>query len=179
VSFEAIKDYVAPLLTIFGWGIVLYNTDRIALRNESRAAIDGCIKKLEEFIELAYECIHELNEGSSADSVRYRFEGKSSSLLSSVETKNNYLFKRTKSKFIEEAQIAIIRSNAVPNEAKLGEAIEIALDVIDLAEDKFSKKFSRKWYHSVPFWIQITAVISIWCVIYFASGMYFIGKPFP
>lgn len=38
---ELIKGYLAPFLTILGWGIVLYNADRIALRNESRSSIDG------------------------------------------------------------------------------------------------------------------------------------------
>ncbi|EMB9232133.1 hypothetical protein U9606_004941 [Vibrio harveyi] len=173
------KDYIAPFLTILGWGIVLYNTDRIALRNESRAAVDGCIKKLEEFIELAHEYIHDLSKEDVEDSVKYRFEGKSSSLLSSVETKSNYLFKRTKWKFIEDSQIVDIRSNAVSDKDKLEEAIEVAMDVIDLAEDKFSRRFSKKWYHCIPFWFRITAIVGIWCVIYFACGMYFIGKPFP
>ncbi|ENM3825729.1 hypothetical protein AB5A11_003495 [Vibrio cholerae] len=74
---ELIKGYLAPFLTVLGWGIVLYNADRIALRNESRSSIDGCIKKLEELITLTQEFMHEVDKTSSK---KYQYEGKVAAL---------------------------------------------------------------------------------------------------
>ncbi|NOI32178.1 hypothetical protein [Vibrio coralliilyticus] len=179
---ELVKD-LAPLLTILGWGVVLYNTDRISLRNESRAAIDACIKKLEELIELTYEHIHDKSSEKKENSTdiselkNYRYEGKVASLLSIIDTKNSYLYKRTHKRFIDNDSLVQLRTKLASNSEELDEGIEISLDIIDSLEETFSQRFSRKWYHFVPYWLRITIVIAIWCVIYFGVGSFFIGLP--
>jgi hypothetical protein len=186
VNWEVFKE-LTPFLTILGWGIVLYNTDRISLRNESRSAIDGCIKKIEDIIELTYEFIHYENDaakgGASAHIKRgqrrsRQYEDKVSSLISCIETKNSYLYKRTNKEFIDEFSLIQMRIKFDPKSDDLDEAIETALDITSSLEEKFSKRFSKKWYHFIPFWIRLTFIIGIWCLLYFGMGSYFIGSPF-
>ncbi len=173
---ELLKQYLAPFLTILGWGILLYNTDRIALRNESRSSTDGCIKKLEELIDLTYDFIHADNPSSSE---KYQYESKVAALTSSLETKNAYLYKRTRKVFMAETKLVELRTKLSPHVSRddIEEGIEISMDLMESLEETFCKRFSEKWYHFVPFWIRITLIVAIWCFLYFSIGGYFIGSP--
>ncbi|EHU4932342.1 MULTISPECIES: hypothetical protein [Gammaproteobacteria] len=173
---ELIKGYLAPFLTILGWGIVLYNADRIALRNESRSSIDGCIKKLEELITLTQEFMHEVDKTSSK---KYQYEGKVAALTSSLETKKAYLLKRTHKEFIVADTLVSLRTKLNPNESNdvMEEGIEVAMDLMESLEETFCNRFSAKWYQFVPYWIRITLLVAVWCLIYFSIGGYFIGSP--
>ncbi|NOH21463.1 hypothetical protein [Vibrio cyclitrophicus] len=176
MGLDLLKEYLAAFLTILGWGIVLYNTDRIALRSESKSSTDGCISKLDKLVDLTHEFMHEDKRSTSQ---KYQYEGKAAAIISNLETKNAYLLRRTSKQFMPSDQLALLRSRLNPNVSKdeMGEGIEIAMDLMESLENTFCSRFSEKWYHYIPYWCRITLVVGLWCLFYFGFGGYFIGNP--
>lgn len=173
---QVLEEYLAPLLTIVGWGIILFNADRTALRSESRSAIDSCIEKLEVLIALTSDYLHEKN-GASGSNVNYSYENKVASCVTFIEMKNNYLYKRTGKFFIEKSELIKLRRKLNPSASKeeIEDGLETVQDLIGALEDSFISRFSVKWYMYIPFWGRIYLFITLLLLTYFGLASFFIG----
>lgn len=162
VSGTFLEGYLAPLLTVFGWYILLVNTDRIALRTESRAAVDSCIKKLEDLLDTTSTYFHLSKKGRDA---KYRYETSASFILSTIETKKSYLHQRTGSKFITDEKLALLRTLFVPSidKAMYQQCIEEVMDTVELLESEYANRFGENWYQLLR--PSIRVVLSIVMII--------------
>lgn len=155
-----LQGNLAPSLTVLGWFILLVNTDRIALRNESRSSIDICIKKIDDLMELTTD-FH--NEKDKTSELNYRFETSAASILSIIETKHTYLQKRTKFTFITPEQLADLRTLFVPSldQQLYDKCVEDLLDTVEKLEENFAARFSEKWYGQLKLIPRVVLVLFI------------------
>ncbi|PSW70020.1 hypothetical protein C9J41_20670 [Photobacterium sp. GB-50] len=175
---ENIK-FITPLLTVLGWGFVLYNTNRSSKRSETRSQCDKCIDKLEKLIsdsnkyvkkknkekEVKVEDLNKNDDYDYQDTIRLH--------LMSLEQRSKYLKKRTANNFICLDEIAKIRNLSV-NYTNYEEIEEIALDMIENIEETYNECFLygiRNILHNVLkvigwtcFWV-ISGVLVIYTLV--------------
>ncbi|GAB1146668.1 hypothetical protein [Shewanella algae] len=161
-----IKTNLAPLLTVFGWYILLVNTDRIALRNESRTSVDFCIKKIDDLMITTSEFHHKTKKDKLT---KYQFEITASSIISAIETKQSYLRKRTNHTFIPDSKLSLLRTLLVPtlNKTTYEQSIDELMDTVELLEEQYANRFGEKWYKNLK--LGSKATISITVIILFSS----------
>ncbi|MGC9458921.1 hypothetical protein [Vibrio genomosp. F10] len=172
-----LQNWLAPLLTIVGWGFLLFNADRIATRTEARSLCDKCVDKLEELIKYVNE--QHLTTQKNQDD-EYNFQEKVNIYLFSVETKTKYLKARTSYTFLEPKKLASLRRLS-SDPIKSDDIIELSRELIESIEVQYSNYFAGGWFKRLKplyFPITITFWITVWVTLVFAIGSLF-GVPLP
>ncbi|EHR6401697.1 hypothetical protein KUK74_002687 [Vibrio parahaemolyticus] len=172
-----LEKWLAPLLTIVGWGFLLFNADRIATRTEARSLCDKCVDKLEELIKYVNEQLLATQAEQDND---YNFQEKVNIYLFSVETKTKYLKERTSYTFLEPKVLATLRSLSLDG-SKSEEIIELSRELIESIEVQYSNYFAGGWFKRLKplyFPLTITFWVLFWVVLVFSIGSLF-GVPLP